>query len=295
MRKSLFNLLLLVCLIPAAAFAANGEQEREASYYLWRLVNEARTAPLNALEGAGISEASAREALGEWEWVLDRGLPPVAWNELLYASASGHVNDMVSRVYYSRISPEGTDPAERIRAAGLDALETGESLGILAFNNYIPPLDAARAVFQQMLTDELNPARPLTKTIFHPYLTHAGIACQAATLDLRPDMPVNVYLTVADLALPADDRPFLVGNVYWKGDGAVSWNLENGAPGMVISLGEPGPPDSAAASRALGAYQVPVPDAFFLVTVRDPAGNIMGRWICFGGGGNRLLDLGLTR
>jgi hypothetical protein len=289
MRKLVLSLLLLL-LLPAAAFAADGEQGREASYYLWRLINEARMAPLKALEKAGISETSAREALGEREWVLDQGLPPVAWNDLLFTAASGHAGDMVTRVYYSTVSPEGAGPAERIAAAGEEVLKTGESLGILAFNNYMPPLEAARAMFHRMLAHELDPAIPVPMAILHPDMTQAGIAFKAASLDLGLDMPVNLYVAVADVALPVNDQPFLVGNICRRADPAGTWRPENGLPGMTVVLvgSEPG---LSAVSQELGAYQIPIRNAFFVLEARDPRGDIAGRWFAFGEGKNRLRDL----
>lgn len=48
----------------------------------------------------------------------DRGLPPLAPNELLDSAAQRHAEDMLRRLYYSHRSPEGAGPGERVAATG---------------------------------------------------------------------------------------------------------------------------------------------------------------------------------
>ena len=73
---------------------------------LWRLINEARKSPLKALDAAGIDEAEARELLGGNDWILNQGLPPLAWNEKLETSAVSHYSEMYTylllRLLFSR-------------------------------------------------------------------------------------------------------------------------------------------------------------------------------------------------
>ena len=46
------------------------------------------------------------------------GLPPLALDSRLNAAAQRHADDMLQRSYYSHVSPDGDDPAERVRRSG---------------------------------------------------------------------------------------------------------------------------------------------------------------------------------
>lgn len=44
--------------------------------------------------------------------------PALTWNDALFVAASGHSADMAARDYFSHVSPEGANSADRISAAG---------------------------------------------------------------------------------------------------------------------------------------------------------------------------------
>jgi uncharacterized protein YkwD len=46
------------------------------------------------------------------------GLPPLVLDPRLSAAAQRHADDMLQRSYYSHVSPDGEDPAERVRRSG---------------------------------------------------------------------------------------------------------------------------------------------------------------------------------
>jgi uncharacterized protein YkwD len=50
-----------------------------------------------------------------------RGLRPLRGNGRLGAAAGGHARDMVARGFFDHISPEGSTPESRVRAAGYGA------------------------------------------------------------------------------------------------------------------------------------------------------------------------------
>ena len=293
----LFFISLLISLIfPWSAYGADGD----TSLYLWRLINEARERPLASIAAAGIEEEAAREAMGEWEWVLDEGLPPLAWNNDLFASASGHGLDMVENVYYACESPDGTTPGDRIAAAGYQALETGESLGILGFFNYIEPMDAAALIFGKMLADELDPQSPLPKNILNPYLTEVGISFETALIDLGAALPLNVYLVTADFGRPVRARAFLIGNLYYDPEGTKVWAPDRAAAGMDVALWVLAEKrEIKGISGTFGEYQFSLrPDLDFLILeaileARDSEGAVMARRSVFDHGVNQMVDLSI--
>ena len=75
---------------------------------------------LRALERSTFDGVNAERAA--------RGLEPLRWNGLLAAIARRHGADMAARRYFDHRSPEGTTPAQRVEAAGLDFRAVGENL-----------------------------------------------------------------------------------------------------------------------------------------------------------------------
>ncbi len=55
-------------------------------------------------------------------------LPPLTWNNKLFAAARSHSEDMAQRDYISHESPEGETFNERILAAGYDYNASGENI-----------------------------------------------------------------------------------------------------------------------------------------------------------------------
>ena len=56
------------------------------------------------------------------------GLPPLACDGELSAIAEGHAADMARRGYFSHTSPEGKDPFDRLREAGITYRLAGENI-----------------------------------------------------------------------------------------------------------------------------------------------------------------------
>ncbi len=182
------------------------------SAFLWRLINEARVAPLAMLERAGIDAGWAREAMGQDAWILDHGLPPLAPNDLLAASAQAHLQDMVQRIYYSTITPEGLEPWDRALAAGYVPLAVTENLGLLEVVTFVDGMEAAWTVFRQWLITDITAARSEDRKIFAEWATDVGTAFEPVTVSVDGVL-VNAYVAVCDLALPEVFHPMIVGSV----------------------------------------------------------------------------------
>ena len=289
MRKILFIIIILVsiCVFPGAVF---GEDDSNSAFYFWRLINEARANPMETIHKLGIDESAAREALGENAWVLESGLPPLAWNTILAHAASGHNNDMITNLYYSSTGLDGSTVSDRIGEAGYTALSSGEVLGALAFSNFIGPLEAARVIVENRVRCELDPSRNVKKTIFNTDLTEIGISFMGAVLDLVEDLP-NVYVAVADLARPAEQGAYILGNVYRDINGNRRFDPGEGVPGMrMIIRGYLPGRDSELASQVFGAYQFEIPQGFFTFEVLDDSGTVIAGRAGFGYNVNHIVD-----
>jgi len=285
--------LLAACLLPAAAF---GDERAEASAYLWRLVNQARVHPLQTIQDQGIDEEAAREALGDDAWILDQGLPPLAWNDSLFQAASGHNQDMVAQLYYGSTGLDGSSVADRIAARDYEAQASDELLGAMAFSGFMEPLEAAKLTFVSWLMDELNPAYGGARRIFSREFTEMGISFNAAVLDLGPDVPHNVYVVVADFAMPLVPRVYLIGNIYEDVNGDGQWELGEGKEGVEVLVRDVARGESQRwTSGFLGAYQIAVADFYFTITVLDsqgqPALSMPFNGISLGRTSNSMVDL----
>ncbi len=58
------------------------------------------------------------------------GLPPLAADTALTRVARAHSHDMFVRGYFAHVTPDGITPADRVRAAGIRYLITGENLAL---------------------------------------------------------------------------------------------------------------------------------------------------------------------
>ncbi len=240
--------------------------------YLWRMINEARVSPLQTIQAQGIDEEVARQALGEDAWVLDQGLPPLAWSDSLFQAAAEHNQDMVTQLYYSSVGLDGSGVADRIAARGYEAVDSDELLGVMAFATFVEPLEAAKMVFGNWLLDELTPGNGNPRRIFSQVFTEAGFSFNSAVLELGENLPHNAYVVVADFARPQVMRVYLLGNVYQDVDGDGRWVLGEGRPAVKMQFQTMGGDAVGFVSGPMGVYQVEIPSFYGIVSVLDGDG-----------------------
>ncbi len=283
--------LLIFLVLPKPGWC---DEEENASLFLWHLINEARAHPKSTIELLGIDEAAARQALGDEQWVIDQGLPPLAWNDELTQAASGHGNDMIAHLYYSSAGLDGSTPGERMRAAGYDPVSEGETLGALSFSGFIGPMEAVKVVFGNWVRDELNPARQKDREIFNPDFQEMGGAFIGAVLHLGGNIPPNVYLAVAEFARPVESHPYLIGNVYRDLNHNGSMESNEAVVGATVVVGGIGSAGSAqVVSGAFGEYQADLPGSrLIIIDVAGDRGPLITGFLAAGGGSSsRLVDL----
>ena len=207
--------------------AASDVLMREAVEF-WRQMNVARRDPLAAAARLGISEQVVRETFAGQEWILEAGLPPLAWSESLVMSASAHGEDMFSREYYSYTSPEGETYWDRIESVGCSPALAGETMNALFFENLISVEDASSLLMDAVLRDELTGSPSVECNIFNPELSQVGIEFLAGNVLLADGLPY-AYLMVADFSSPQPEnaRPAIVGS-YPPGYGVILHPLVGG-------------------------------------------------------------------
>lgn len=172
------------------------------------LVNDARRDPLVAAERLGLDEQQVRNVFSDDIEVLEQGLPPLAWNERLEASASAHGRDMFDRLYYDYTTPEGVTVEQRIAEAGYQAVQSGEAMSALFFDNYVALDDALQHLVDAMLRDELTGTSG-GRHIFNREFTELGVVFFAESIPLLDEQPY-VYLLLADFATPLEAKHYAV-------------------------------------------------------------------------------------
>jgi hypothetical protein len=284
-------ILLIFLVVPKQSW---GDVEQNASLFLWHLINQARVHPKSTIQSLGINEAAARQALGDEQWIIDKGIPPLAWNDKLAQAAVGHGTDMIAHLYYSSTGLDGSTPGDRMRSAGYNPVSEGETLGVLAFSSFVDPMEAVKVVFQNWVRDELNPARQKGRQIFNTEFQEMGGAFIGAVLHLGEDIPPNIYLAVVEFAQPMDPHQYLIGNVYrdLNRNGFMEPNeAVAGAAVVIRGFGLSG--DVRVVTGVLGEYQVDLPRSqLILIDVDSDQGPLITGFLAVGGGDrSRLIDL----
>ena len=193
--------ITLLTVVLFFAFSVRPSSAQDVSFQheqdLLQLINEARENPLIVATSLGMDADQILKDLPELKDILTKGLPPLSFNESLYAAAGAHTRDMLENGYYSHTSLDGRTFEERILASGYVSLATRESLGMLAFSNFIQPAKAVALIFENMFRDELNPARTERRNILAGDVEEAGIGFGSGSFKIYGSI-YNVYLTTCD-------------------------------------------------------------------------------------------------
>ena len=194
--------ILAFSVSPSSALDVPSQYEQD----LLQLINEARENPLAVASSLGMDADQILQDFPDLKDILINGLPPLIFNENLCAAAGAHTQDMLENNYYSHNSLDGRTCDDRIVESGYVPTATGESLGMLAFSNFIQPAAAVALIFKNMFRDELDPARTERRNILASDLEEAGIGFGSGTFKIDGSI-YNVYLTTCDFA---SSTPFVI-------------------------------------------------------------------------------------
>jgi len=125
-----------------------------------------------------------------------KGLPGFTLNEELNSAARLHVLDMIHGIYYSHVDLSGGYPQDRMRDAGYEPFFWDESMGALAFNNWISIRQAAEIIVEYLVQDALNGGAE-GAPLLNPRLKEIGFYVTGAQIYLFESWQ-NVYAMVLD-------------------------------------------------------------------------------------------------
>lgn len=153
-------------------------------------------------EGAdtSIAEASAAAARASVLCIVNaervaRGLPVLTRDAELELAAQRHTDDMVARDFFAHVAPEGTDPGDRIAAAGYDWWAYGENIAA-----------GQRTPRQVMAGWMKSPGH--CRNVLEPGFTELGVgtATAAATISPGTGTWTQAFGRPAGTQAPSDDE-----------------------------------------------------------------------------------------
>jgi hypothetical protein len=183
---------------PYLAYATDAENIASADeMLLFNLINAARKDPLGVAESIGMDSKKILKDFPELKGILAQGLSPLKFDDRLYLSAGNHTRDMFANSYYAYDSIDGRNVSDRMNDAGYTPSISGESLGLLYFNNFINSEKAVNQLFNNMYRDELDPAWTGQRNILSPDMKDIGI-CIGSGMFYFNGLSGNVYISTCD-------------------------------------------------------------------------------------------------
>jgi hypothetical protein len=262
-----------------------GLAPHDQAWQLWQMINQARANPRATLARLGIPESTARAAFGAEAWLIDQGLPPLAWHDRLRSSSRGRAELAVSR-FTTPGGPPTPTPQARLGAVGYASLLAAESVAIKIQKQPTAAGPALAAMLDTMLRQELTGAFWVGRNIFSVQHSEIGIAHQEIGAALLTPAERNVlstwpqaYLLVLDFAKPTAPRRHVLGYAPLGG------RLLLTRPGTTVQ--------DELTQVTGGGFQFELPSqGWAQITILDYLGRVTGqRVIAPAGWANYTLDL----
>ena len=206
-RAPLFTLVLTIAFFTAmksTCFPSDAEPS-EHEQLLMEKINSARKNPIQTIQNFGMDLDRILSQIPEIENDLINGMPPLQFNPKLYRAAQQHTIDMIENRYYDTVSPDHKTPEERILESGYMPLSWGETLGFVAFQNFLDPEEAVEIMFENMFRDEFDSSAEDELIILNSDLKEIGVYIGGGSLEIG-EKATNLYLATCDLAADGQEE-----------------------------------------------------------------------------------------
>jgi uncharacterized protein YkwD len=219
----------------------SGYQPTDVEQVFLERLNDARANPVAYGAAIGLDLSSVLPAA------------PLGFNPILIQSARDHSLDMSVRNYLDHVNPEGQNPADRMRLAGLDPITWSESLA----GGYLTPEDALRGlILDSGVPGQGHRRQLLAMDPFYQSQNQVGVG-----IVLNGSGSYRNYYTI-DAALAADARPLITGVVFDDRNGNGEFDPGEGLPDVTITVWGVG----STTTFATGGYSIPVDPGTYTVT-----------------------------
>ncbi|PID73464.1 MAG: hypothetical protein CSB33_03590 [Desulfobacterales bacterium] len=186
-------LLVLAFAVPAAS--ADDSELIRLETLLMEQINQCRANPLETAESIGFSGERLLADLPELREILTDGLPPLTLDSRLRDAARSHAAGELAVINADSPPADeaGVSLNERLEEYGYFPQASGESVGMLAFANFISPELAVSHIFERMLREELSPEPAARRNILAADVSDIGIGFVAGAVNIL-DGQYNAYL-----------------------------------------------------------------------------------------------------
>ncbi len=277
--------------LPVCDFASGEPDTALVEKYLFRYINEKRYQPAE-------NEGSP--------------LPPYSLNEKVSAAAAAHAEDMTTRLFYHRFTPEGLSPLDRVTANSCRAEEVKEILGVIVIEKVLSASEIVANLYESVVQYDDNIL--VSDSDFH----EIGIGVDTLVLKWE-GRRVLLCILVIDLVRAEEDKYFVLGNIYRGKQQSAEFLYQKGyisGHGGSVSCGISSclPPDTGeksgisglrlrnvslgaaensneTVSDITGAYQIPLPVGLEAMILENAEGRIIGKYFFSGGKRNQFFDI----
>jgi hypothetical protein len=244
MKENYFYIILVLIIaaiqqvaIPGFVNAEEADVQESPSQYVSVLINNARSNPWAEAERLGLDPMYLKENILSEDVVnlWDAGIWPVFQNPILEKASMAMCEDMLSRGYFSMVSPEGVTPMDRVLAEGYPAGPVWADFGVLAFDFYLDALRGASTIFDQMMQEIMLGSTELAPTLLYPWLPDAGLAMCGGYFEIDGYV-FYVYILSIILSRPSPEADYKVQCGYFYDDvnGNLQYDPGEGVPGLEL-------------------------------------------------------------
>jgi len=200
MKRLVMTIIVIVALVGGACLPAHteGDSFADAQSMMTNTINWARANPETAAVALGLDPAAVRHALGDEAGGPIEPLNILATCPELDRVAAERRDAVLKECCESRASTDERSMERRFSDAGYVAVRAGESIGVVAFVNFIELAEAVKILFTEMLRKEIDPERTEPLALFNEQYRHIGVALGSGTLTLGRQS-YNVYVVVCAL------------------------------------------------------------------------------------------------
>jgi len=193
----IMGVALIWMLLPVSGASAwDGMDSVENRLFL--KINQARISPDIVFDELGLDREKILNAHPFLIDYMDGGFPEFMPDERLFSSAASHAEEMAVEKYFSKISLDGSAPADRFKRVQYHALESGEVLGVVLFQKYLSMDKALDALCQNIIQNDLDWGKESSPILFNPNFKEIGLSIQSGFI-LSNGVRLNFYLAVVDL------------------------------------------------------------------------------------------------
>ncbi len=191
--------LLVVCILffTAVINAQAWEWEGSMEHSLLEKINNARTNLSQVLSAKNSDNLTLLACYPELTDYINEGLNPLRPDTRLFKSAATRAIELFHDGYSSVNVSDKAALDDRFIQANFPSEKSEEVVGIVLFLNYLPKEKAIEALWDRILSNEINCEGQANAIIFNPLFTEIGLSVQSGVMEIN-GVKFNSYIAVCD-------------------------------------------------------------------------------------------------